>query len=277
MSSQDRWTHEGRGGPAWRAGTAGLLLCVLLGLWGAGLLTAGPHPAWARPGRRDAAIPFPPLHWKALLLAGDDSIGVFDHAIAALAPLFEQHHITVVQHFSASPTRLSATVHPATVAEFRAAIPRLQVQPGEGCLVYATSHGTPDGLTLARDPASGYRLRPAQLHQVVQAACGEAPTILVLSGCYTGTFLRDPLRGPYRIILTAAAADRPSFGCRPGAQYTYYDGCFLRAFPRARTWQALHQAVSRCVAAAERRLGAPPSRPQAFFGLWMADVAIPRP
>jgi len=276
MRNLDRWTHEGRGRPARRAGTAGLLLCVLLGLWGAGPLLAGPRAAWTRTTRR-ATIPFPPLHWKALLLAGDDSIGAFDHAIAALAPLFEQHHIAVVQQFSARPARLSATVRPATVADFQAAMPQLQVQPGEGCLVYATSHGTPEGLTLAHDPASGSRLRPRQLHHMVQAACGEAPTILVLSGCYTGTFLRDPLRGPHRIILTAAAADRPSFGCRPGAHYTFYDGCFLQAFPRARTWQALHQAVSRCVAAAERRLGAPPSRPQAFFGRWMAEVPIPQP
>jgi hypothetical protein len=77
--------------------------------------------------------------------------------------------------------------------------------------------------------------------------------------------------------ITAAAADRPSFGCRPGAQYTSYDGCFLRTFAQARTWQALHQAVSRCVATAERQLGAPPSHPHAFFGLWMAEVPMPPP
>jgi hypothetical protein len=204
-----------------RAGTAGLLLLILWGCWGAGLLTAGLHPTWARPVRQDTAVPFPSVHWKALLLAGDEAIGAFDQAIEALATLLTQHHITVVQHFSANPAKLSATVRLATVAELRATIPAFQVQPGEGCLVYATSQGTREGLTLARDPASDYRLRPPQLHQVVQAACGAAPTILVLSGCHTGTFLRDPLRSPNRIILTAAAADRPSFGCRPGAQYTY--------------------------------------------------------
>ena len=257
----------------------------------AGACRAPPgRPAWARGGpvphlgRGRAAgqggwrrCPLPPLHWKALLLVGDDTIGAFDHAMDALATLFAQHHITVVQQFSANPTQLSATVRLATVADLRAAIPLLQVQPGEGCIVYATSHGTREGLTLARDAASGSRLRPTQLHQVVQAACGEAPTILVLSGCYTGTFLRDPLRGPHRIILTAAAADRSSFGCRPGAQYTYYDGCFLRAFATVPTWQTLHRAVARCVATAERQLGAPPSHPYAFFGLWMAEVPIPPP
>src|SRR5262249_4023335 len=61
-----------------RAGIARLLLCVLLGLPGTGLLAVGPHRAWARPGHRDAAVPFPPLHWKALLLAGDDAIEAFD-------------------------------------------------------------------------------------------------------------------------------------------------------------------------------------------------------
>jgi hypothetical protein len=216
------------------------------------------------------------VQWKALLLAGDDSIAAFDHAIEALATLFQQHHIAVVQQFSANPTRVSATVRLATVAQLSAAIPRLQAQPGEGCLVYATLHGTRAGLPLARDPASGSRLRPSQLHRVVQAACGDAPTILLLSGCYTGTFLRAELRGPHRIVLTATAADRPSFGCHAEAQYTYYDGCFLRAFATAPTWQALHQAVSRCVAAAERTLRVPSSAPQAFFGRGMRAVPIPR-
>jgi hypothetical protein len=222
-----------------------------------------------------AAYPVSGVQWKALLLAGDDAIGAFDHAIEALAALFQRHHIAVVQQFSANPRKLSATVHVATVAKLRAAIPRLQVQPGEGCLVYATSHGTGQGLTLARDGASGYRLRPSQLHRVVQTACGDAPTILVLSGCYTGTFLRAELRGPHRIILTAAAPDRPSFGCHAKAQYTYYDGCFLQEFATAPTWQALHQAVARCVAAAERTLRVPPSAPQAFFGRGMRAIPIP--
>jgi hypothetical protein len=194
MDGQDTRTPQGGTRSAWRAGTAGLLLVVLLGL------AVGLCPTEAGAAQRDTAagapVPFPSLHWKVLLLAGDDTIAAFDHAIAALATLFQHHHITVVQQFSTNPSQLSATVRLATVADLRAAIPLLQVQPGEGCLVYATSHGTREGLTLARDTASGSRLRPTQLHHLVQAACGEALTILVLSGCYTGTFLRDPLCWP---------------------------------------------------------------------------------
>ena len=73
------------------------------------------------------------------------------------------------------------------------------------------------------------------------------------------------------------ALQKAYIGCRPEAQYTYYDSCFLRSFATAPTWQALHRAVARCVATAERQLGAPPSHPHAFFGLWMAEVPIPPP
>ena len=159
-------------------GPAGLLLVVLLGL------SAGPRPAWA-----GAALPFPPLHWKALLLAGDDSIGAFDHAIEALATLFQQHHITVVQQFSANPSKLSATVRLATVAELRAAIPLLQVQSGEGCLLYATSHGTREGLILARDAASGYRLPNGQNIRIHLFARGYGQLLIQRACDYHSTFM----------------------------------------------------------------------------------------
>jgi hypothetical protein len=231
MENQDRRTQNANGRRtrarsiwASRARLAGLWLGVVLGLWPGSPPLASPRPRRAASppyAGAEGPTPIAPLHWKALLLAGDDTSGVFDRAIEALAALVPQHHITVVQRFTADPTKVSATVRLATVAALRAATPQLQVQPGEGCLVYATSHGDRAGLTLARDPASGYRLRPTTLHRVVQVACGAAPTVLVLSGCYTGTFLRPPLLGPHRLILTAAAADRPSFGCGAQQQYTY--------------------------------------------------------
>ena len=87
----------------------------------------------------------------------------------------------------------------------------------------------------------------------------------------TDVFSRRTIVGKQEMIVWASA----KAGCHAKAQYTYYDGCFLQAFARTPTWQALHQAVSRCVAAAERQLGAPPSAPQAFFGRGMRAVPIP--
>ena len=47
---------------------------------------------------------------------------------------------------------------------------------------------------------------------------------------------------------------------------------FCATFALAPTWQALHRAVARCVAVAERQLRVPPSAPQAFFGRGMSAV-----
>src|SRR4029453_18713842 len=58
------------------------------------------------------------------------------------------------------------------------------------------------------------------------------------------------------------AFQKEYIGCRPGAQYTYYDGCFVPPFVTVPPWQALHRAVARCVATAERQLGAPPTAPR---------------
>src|SRR5262249_25893708 len=157
-------------------------------------------------------------------------IGAFDRAAEALARLFQQHHIAVVQRFSADRAKVSDGVRLATVAELRNAIPLMHVEPGQGCIVYATSHGTADGLRLTQDWSSGRSLSPTTLKSIVQAACGEAPTVMVLSGCYSGTYIRDETVGPHIILMTAAAAHRQSFGCRPGATYTYYDECFLQEF-----------------------------------------------
>jgi len=223
-----------------------------------------------------AFTPFAGVQWKALLLAGDHSISAFDSATEALARLFQHHHIAVVQRFSSNRSKVSDQVRLATMAELRNAVPFMQVKPGEGCIVYATSHGTMDGLVLTQDRSSGNRLTPSSLESIVHAACGDAPTVMVLSGCYSGTYLRDQAIGPHVILMTASAAHRPSFGCRAGATYTYYDNCFLREFPKALTWQELHRAVSSCIEAAERPLRDPPSEPQAFFGRLMKDLPIPR-
>jgi hypothetical protein len=261
----------------------------LYGLFGSMLLlsscqpTINPHPlqGTAVGYRFDdppaALTPFSGVQWKAILLAGDHSIGAFDRAIEALARLFQQHHIEVVQRFSSERSKVSDDARLATVAELRHAIPEFQVKPGEGCIVYATSHGTMDGLKLTQDRPSGNRLNPRTLKSIVHAACGDAPTVMVLSGCYTGIYLRDETIGPHIILMTASAANRQSFGCRAGATYTYYDDCFLREFPQALTWQELYRAVSHCVDVAERPLHVPPSEPQAFFGRLMKDLPIPRP
>lgn len=258
----------------------GLLRLALVALVVASCQTAGtslqPTTAGYRPD--DASVqpsPYTQIRWKALLLAGDDSIKAFDNAINDLAVLLQRRGVEVVQRFSADGTRASENVTLATEANLRRVTSTWKVARGEGCLLYATSHGTIHGLWLAKDPDSGRTLRPTSLKTMLDAACGDAPTVVVMSGCHTGTFLHKETVGPNTIMLTAADTYQKSFGCRAGRKYTYYDACFLQEFPRAATWQDLYRRVTDCVAVEEKTLREQPSAPQAFFGRLMKDLPLP--
>src|SRR6185312_1085404 len=87
------------------------------------------------------------------------------------------------------------------------------VKPGEGCLVFMTSHGNEHGLVLGTDYSTHRYLTPTRLSQILARHCHDRPTVAILSGCHTGTFLKPEMEAPNRIILTAARKDRTSFGC----------------------------------------------------------------
>ncbi len=100
--------------------------------------------------------------------------------------------------------------------------------------------------TSRRGPSS---CRRQDLDTALHAGCGAAPTVAIVSACYTGDFARPPLAQPNRILLTAAAADRPSFGCGAGRELTYYDQCLLGSLAACRatgaTWSPRPTAASR--------------------------------
>jgi hypothetical protein len=136
-----------------------------------------------------------------------------------------------------------------------------------GCLVYFTSHGSPAGVVV------GNRLlSPAGLSQIVDQACGERPTVVVISACYSGVFV-PPLSRPDRMVLTAARPDRSSFGCGESDRYPYFDACMLEMIPKASSLDGLGRSVQACVAAKEKATGmTPPSEPQMFVGAQLKAV-----
>lgn len=74
------------------------------------------------------------------------------------------------------------------------------------------------------------------------------------------------MKGPNRVILTAARADRPSFGCSADTEYTFWDECLLENVPKSNTWPEAYANTNACITKKEKELGAQPSEPQAFFG-----------
>ncbi len=139
-----------------------------------------------------------------------------------------------------------------------------------GCLIYFTSHGVPEGITLG---AEGL-LSPRQLDNLLDVWCGERPTVVVVSACFSGVFIPE-LAAPNRMIMTAARPDRTSFGCGPGSQYPYFDACVLESLPQADDFIDLAVLCRRCVARREREARLwPPSEPLTSVGDGVEDLFV---
>ena len=90
--------------------------------------------------------------------------------------------------------------------------------------------------------------------------------VIIISACYAGGFL-DSLRDARTVVITAAAADRASFGCSNDSELTYFGEAFYRdALPGARSLRSAFDAAKTAIAARERREHVTPSNPQAYFG-----------
>jgi len=212
--------------------------------------------------------------WQAVLAAGDDAEPVFDDATRALARRLAASGVPPanIHRLSASSTELRHGVEPATAENLLRQVADLPVRPGDHCFVFMTSHGEPDaGLWLARSQRA---LHPEELAQALAVGCAMAPTVVIVSGCYTGGFAAGQMAEPNRIILTAARRDRPSFGCQAERTYTVFDQCLIGALPQSANWQAVFSRTSRCVSRQERARGELPSEPQAYFGSAVAGMRV---
>ena len=114
------------------------------------------------------------------------------------------------------------------------------------------------------------------MNKILDAACGERPTVVLVSACYSGIFVGPSMQKKNRIILTAARQDRTSFGCSPENEYTYWDACLIDSLPAAESWKSLYGTVQQCVQTKESRGKFVPSLPQAFFGEQVSDLKIPK-
>ncbi len=213
------------------------------------------------------------LRYKAVLVAGDGSLPVFDDATEAVRDRLLARRATShdIQRLSATPRVIARDgVRAATLGHVTAAIAGLRPAAGQGCFVYATSHGAPGrGLFLA--PSDDF-LTPSALDDALVRGCGDAPTVVIMSGCFSGNFAKPPVTRANRIVLTAARPDRASFGCGAGRDYTVYDACLLAAIDHDATWRDAYGSIRACVARAERGSGFPPSGPQAYFGPAVASL-----
>src|SRR5215204_6606601 len=80
-------------------------------------------------------------------------------------------------------------------------------------VVFLTSHGSPDGLEVVAGRRSE-TLSPRAFRSMLNAS-GARYRVVIISACYSGVFARA-LADRRTLVITAAAPDRPSFGCEDG-------------------------------------------------------------
>ena len=218
------------------------------------------------------ALPAHAARWQAVLVAGDNAEPVFDNAMEAMARWLVGIGVTQsdIYRLSASARPFGSTSEPASARLVLGRVAALRPERGDGCFVFITSHGQRhQGVWLA---AAGEFLEPAALSRALSAGCGSAPTVVIVSACYSGSF--TAMRSPNRIIMTAARPDRPSFGCQADRTYTVFDECLLSVMPQAATWRGVYDANLACVRQRERELGVLPSQPQGFFGKRVRQLPV---
>jgi hypothetical protein len=205
--------------------------------------------------------------WAAIVVAGDwhsDSGApsqVFDNARHDIAADLVRIGFSAnnIEQFSVQSDRYPGAEHSdkQTIAND---LWDLSNRTSGGCLVYFTSHGSPDGIVLGEDVMS-----PHTMAAMIDNACGSRPTVVFVAACYSGVFV-GPLSGPNRFVMTAARPDRPSFGCGDNDHYTFFDNCWLDAVGATGDFSGLAHSIRACVSNKERQIGALPSEPQLQIG-----------
>jgi hypothetical protein len=220
----------------------------------------------SRPGVEDVYV------LTAALYAGED---VFMKEVEVIADLLRTRYdaagrtVTLINN----PKR-AADVPIATLTSVRRALEAIagRMDVAEDVLVlYLTSHGSDrHRLSVSNWPLRLDEIDPVALRAALDDA-GIRWRVVIVSACYSGGFV-DPLKDEHTLVITAASAQRQSFGCGAGSDFTYLAKAlfdeelrstlsFEDAFGRAR------DSISR----REREQGFKPSEPQIHVGAAIRD------
>lgn len=203
--------------------------------------------------------------WHSLFFTGDNEIWAFDNARDELSSLLKNAGFSEanMSQLTKMTSLINQGIPAANKLSIRRALAKIEPQEKDLCFVHMSSHGSRSAFYLKGE--SG--LTPKQLDEMLDIKCGNHPTVVMVSACYSGIFSdNQDMRQANRIIFTAARKDRTSFGCSPENEYTFWDGCLIDHLPSSRSWKRLYQNIQACIARKEKAGNYRASYPQLFMG-----------
>ena len=213
-----------------------------------------------------AALPAstPEIELYTLTLAGDGKQSVFmreaDYVSNFLVERFASRgQITLINH------RDHLTDRPlATRESLRRAIQALAERSGPEDLVfiYLTSHGSRSHELSLDQPRLQLADLPASTLAALLKPLHGRHKVLVISACYAGGFI-PKLQDDKTLVITAARADRVSFGCSEENDFTYFGrALFAEALQQTDDLQRAFDLAKAAVAKREQAEGFEASEPQ---------------
>lgn len=213
-----------------------------------------------------AAIPTstPERELYALALAGDGKQSVFMREADYVSQLMRERFgayasVTLVNHRDHMADRPLATRENLTRV-----VQALAERTGEEDLVfiYLTSHGSRRHELNLDQPRLQLADLPASELAALLAPLKDRNKVVVISACYSGGFI-PPLKDEKTLVMTAARADRVSFGCSEENDFTYFGrALFAEALAETDNLERAFELAKERVAEREQSDGFEPSEPQ---------------
>jgi hypothetical protein len=154
------------------------------------------------------------------------------------------------------------TSRAATIESLRDALTRASSRMDrekDVLFVFLTSHGSQQGVEIKAGKRRS-TLQPAELGGLLRET-NVRHKVLIISACYSGIF--TPLADSRTLVITAADATHPSFGCEETATWTYFGRAFFsQAMPKTNNLRDTFVLARSLVLARERKRGYQPSNPQ---------------
>ena len=162
---------------------------------------------------------------------GDAQQSVFMNEVRYAKTLFERRFDTQGRSIALINNRQTAADVPlASFTNLRATLNHLGhvLNPEEDILfLLLTSHGLPNRtLAVHYEPLALRQISSTDVSRILDES-GIKWRVVVVSACFSGAFI-DALKNDHTLVITASAADRPSFGCEDGADLTYFGEAFFQ-------------------------------------------------
>lgn len=166
-----------------------------------------------------------------LSIAGDGSQEVFRREVQYVDDMFRHWFDTTDRSVTLINSRSTVDSYPlATLTSVRRSLARLAEQMDverDILFVFMTSHGSSDHRFLLHQNGLTLPTLPADTLAALLAESGIRWRVVLISACYSGGFIK-PLQNEHTLVMTAARADRTSFGCTDEADFTYFGGAYFR-------------------------------------------------